>query len=336
MQRAAEKAHEGYAKERFRLAPDAAEKLARSPIRDLTMVKRLLSEGSLDYRDLRNYLATGEVKKLVEALANDDKLFGVYREALRVPGVTKLIAEFLESKEGIDSFVMVGRNDNGLRLLIKLGQVPEGREVAGHMLRSLRGWLAIRRIMKGLEQATRESGNKTAEVPSFDLSQIAKSAEPAKEIPPLMRNQETAGAAFASFSGNNGNAHLCCRVLEDRGAREAVFGYLTENPAEAVEIFRELFASEERRGLMKGIFRSDGGKELLVELAKDATGRAIIISLAVVPEARSMGLRLMINPLNWGLAGRLASAFFREPVTGAEKTESAGDLAGERSGIAQP
>ncbi len=322
MQRAAEKEHSGSAKGRFSINPDAAEKLANSPIKDLQIVRRLLAEGSLDYRDLRSYLATGEVKRVVEALAKDDKLFDAYREALRVPGVTKLIAEFLESRDGIDTFVMVGRNENGLKLLIKLGQVPEGREVAGHMLRSLRGWLAIRRIMRGLEQATRESGNKTAEVPSFDLSQIAKSAEPAKEIPPLMRNQETAGAAFSSFSENNANARLCCMVLKDRGARGAVFSYLTENPADAVGIFRELFVSEERRGLMSGIFRSDGGKELLVELAKDATGRAIIISLAVVPEARSMGLKLMVNPLNWGLAGRLASAFFREPVTGAEGQEA--------------
>lgn len=320
MRHAVEQAKSDSAKGRFRVTPDAAEKLANSPIRDLQLVKRLVSEGSLDYRDLRSCLATGEVKKLVEALAKDDGLFDVYREALRVPGVTKLIAEFLESKEGIDSFVMMGRNDSGLKLLIKLGQVPEGRKVAKHMLLSPRkGWLAIYHIMKGLEQATQESENRAPEVPSFDLSHCIKSGEPAREILPLLKDQGKVGAVFASLSENKENANLCCKVLGDREARGAIFDHLAGDPAAAVGTFRELFASGERRGLMKQIFKSDGGRDLLLELAADATGRAIIISLATVPEARRMGLGIMINPRNWLFAGKLASAYFREPVTGVEK-----------------
>jgi hypothetical protein len=322
MQHAAvEKAQSDSAKGRFKVSEDAAKKLAGSPIKDLELVKKLLADGSLDYRDLRGYLATGEVKRLVEALAKDDGLFNVYREALRVPGVTKLIAEFLESKEGIDSFVMMGRNENGLRLLIKLGQVAEGRDVAKHMLHSAKGWLAIYRIMKGLEQASQETENRAAKVPSIDLSHFAKSGEPAKEILPLLRNPGTAGAAFASLSENRENAGLCCRVLGDSEVRKAIFGHLTEDPLAAVGTFRELLASEERRGLMKQIFKSEGGKELLLELAGDATGRTIITSLATVPEARKMGLGIMINPRNWILAGKLAVTFFREPVTGVEKEE---------------
>ena len=122
-----------------------SEGLKRLSVEELPVIKHFF-EDSLAF-----YLKTPAAEKELDRVANDESVFEMYREALRIPGATKLMAKFLQSRDGTESFIRVGKNDSGLKVLVKLGQVPEGRKVARHMIVSpLYGWPAIYKILKEL------------------------------------------------------------------------------------------------------------------------------------------------------------------------------------------
>jgi hypothetical protein len=282
-----------------------AEGLKRN-IEELPVIKHFF-EGTL-----LAYLKTPASEKELEKLANDDKLFDEYREALRIPGATKSMAKYLQSEDGIESFIRVGKDESGLRVLVKLGQIPEGRKVARHMIASpLRGWPAMYRILKELGNFKRKEGDENVELPCFDLSRIMKSPDPVKELLPLFKDKENIGLVFISLSESDENAELCKEILKDRSVRKILFDYLTSGKTDPEDAFRTLFRSKKRRERISGIFMSSGGTKLLADLAGNVTGRAIMTNLAISGYGRNIGAKVLLkHPITIIQVG---VNYFREP-----------------------
>jgi hypothetical protein len=146
--------------------------------------------------------------------------------------------------------------------------------------------------------------------PTFDLSEFVDSENPASEILPYLNNPATIGSLFISLSETDENAHVCKEILKDEKVRRTLFDYLTADPDRTVATFKQLFRSKERRGRTADIFMSRGGTRLLIDLAGDPMGRLMILSLSVIPEGRSIGIKVLLrNPIT---IIRVGIAFFRE------------------------
>lgn len=261
---------------------------------------------------ITDYLKTPAGKELFGKLLADPETFKQYLGLLDQPGGTKRMARFLETPQGIDCFVALGKTDAGLRVLVEVGQTPEGRAVARRMLfNPIGGWRAIYKILKRLGEARRSGADENIVLPSFDLSRFTVSTEPVKELLCLMKDPQKASAIFHSFSESDVNAELCKRVLADKAVRKAFFDYLTSDPSGTVSSFKSLFKSKERRERIADIFMSEGGSKLLAELAEDRRGRTMLAALAITPEGRGIGIKVLLHhPLTVMMVGL---NYFREP-----------------------
>jgi len=268
---------------------------------------------------IRDYLKTAPGRELLTRLLAEPELFKPYIALLDRPGGVRLMARFLETPEGIDCFVALGRTDAGMKFLVEVGQTPEGRGVGRHILHSpIRGWPAAFRILRRLAEEKQSHCDDEITLPSFDLSRFVTLPEPARELLLLCRDPEKISAIFHSLSESDANAGLCCRVLADSEMRKVFFDYLTSNPSGTVGSFKNLFKSKERRRRVAGIFMSKGGTRLLTELAEDMSGRMMLASLAITPEGRNIGIKVLLyHPIT---VIRVGLNYFKESKT---KTDGA-------------
>jgi|GEM_PF-6492071 len=287
--------------------------------------ERVLSEGIRNFNldslpiikhffdgNLLPYLQTPAAGQEMARLAMDNGLFEEYRKSLRIPGATKLIAKYLQSEDGVESFIRVGKDESGLKVLVKLGQIPEGRKVARHMIASpLRGWPAMYRILKELGSFKRKEEDEKAELPSLDLSGIMKSPDPAKKILALIKDEEKIGSVFISLSESDEAARLCKEILKDGHVRKILFDYLTSGKTDSEGAFGKLFMSKTRRERISEIFMGSGGTKLLADLAGNVTGRTIMTNLAISGHGRSVGMKVLIKrPVT---IIKVGITYFRDP-----------------------
>lgn len=295
--------------------PAISEKLKELRVDNLEIVSAFFN-GSLG-----KYLRTEQGRKDIDLIANDSAAFNKYLQALKISGATRRMARFLETEEGIEAYVYVCKREEGLRAMIKVGQVHEGRMVAILMLANpLHGWPAMYKILKRISQEAVTVDDKPKELvtlPSYDMTPFLKSKNPAKEMLAPLKDKETCSVIFVSFSENDKNSALCCKVLENKEVRKILFDHLTADPEKGNNTFRNLFQSKERKERMSEIFMSKGGTKLLAELATDVNGRALMTGLAITNSGRSMGLKVLLShPMT---IIRVGWNYFKEPKTGAGK-----------------
>jgi len=259
---------------------------------------------------LGDYVRTPKGTAELSDLAYDEELFSKYLQALRIPGATKMMADFLMTSQGEEAFVKVGSSEPGLRTLIKIGQEPEGRRVAIHMLASpFRGWPSMFRILRRLGEETKAE-DKEVELETVDLSKYHN----AKELLLVIRDPENLGIVFVSFTISDENAELCKKVLKNKEARKLLFDYLTKTSKTSADTFQRIFSSEDRKRRMADIFMSRGGSKLLADLAGDVEGRVLMTKLAVSPSGRKTGIKvLLFHPIT---VIRVGWNYFRKPKTG--------------------
>jgi len=261
--------------------------------------------------NLASYLRSDTGKRQMDELIKDKGKLISYLNEMLTPETSGLMAKFLMSKEGIDTAYRIAKDDEGLRLLIDIGQTPQGRSVARKVLSNpIKGWPAAFRLLKLLGMEKQSNQDQEAFGLTYDLTEIRNTDKPAAQILPYLKNNSTVGSVFISLSETDMNAEVCKEVLKDEQVRKALFDYLRGDPDRTVATFKQLFRSRERRKRTADIFMSRGGTRLLIDLAGDPMGRLMIMSLSVMPEGRSIGIKVLLrNPIT---IIRVGIAFFRE------------------------
>ncbi len=268
------------------------------------------------------YIKTAAGKEEIREMARNPALFERSMEALKIPGAIYEMTKFLTTKEGIEAYVTVCKEESGLRMMIKFGQTPEGREVALGMIKHPTRWVALFKILWRLSKeavSVNDAPEQKVSLPNYDLSALASSRNPAKDMLHLLGDQETLKAIFASFSYSDKNTKLCGIVLEDSRIRSIFFQYLVNDPEETNNLFRNLFQSADRRRRTVEIFKSNGGTALLVDLAANVNGRTIMTELAITNSGRRMGLNVLLHHPSTIL--RVGKAYFAQPKNAQEVSD---------------
>ena len=242
---------------------------------------------------LRGFLTVRENRRLIVEMAKDEPAMkNALLDIARGPESSRRLIKGLKSDQFVNTVVDMSNDGGSLRTMLSFFGTSEGGKFGSELLGSPKGWVFTLKLLNAAGKSGEDYYNELEESGKVKKTSRIKVGITNKELTAIFnKGGEEAIELFKEFSQSDAKAKVCADFLKDKGCRTAMFSFILSCPEDVTAAFRELFREKGRIRRIADIFRSDGGTELLVELARDRTGRRIMFfELGSEPGTKAVGL----------------------------------------------